>query len=262
VQYLGGKSRIRKQIAAFLKSVRKPGQVYFEPFVGGAWVLQEMDGERVAADGNPALIAMYQALQGGWEPPSVVTEEEFTRYKQMLVQADPMQAFVLIGCAFGGIWGAGYGRGNMSAASSRNSLLRQLPLVQSATFVCSDYATWAPAAQLIYADPPYMGTTPYKALPSFDHDLFWVAMRKWCTKNIVVVSEYVAPSDWFCVREFSTHTELRGKSGRSPRIERLFMHESQITPEIENGAPTKSDAWLAQLGAQDELAEEVVNATD
>ena len=32
MQYLGGKSKIRKQIAAFLESLRKPNQVYFEPF--------------------------------------------------------------------------------------------------------------------------------------------------------------------------------------------------------------------------------------
>lgn len=44
MQYLGGKSKIRKQIASFLESLRKPNQVYFEPFVGGGWVLQEMSG--------------------------------------------------------------------------------------------------------------------------------------------------------------------------------------------------------------------------
>lgn len=51
MQYLGGKSKTRKQISAFLESVRKPDQTYFEPFVGGAWVLQEMRGKRIASDG-------------------------------------------------------------------------------------------------------------------------------------------------------------------------------------------------------------------
>ena len=56
MQYLGGKSKIRKHIASFLESVRKPEQIYFEPFCGGAWVLQEMTGKRTASDGNKALI--------------------------------------------------------------------------------------------------------------------------------------------------------------------------------------------------------------
>ena len=76
MQYLGGKSKIRKRVAAFLENLRKPGQSYLEPFVGGAWVLQEMSGERHASDGNIALIAMYQMLQLGWEPPDLVSEDE------------------------------------------------------------------------------------------------------------------------------------------------------------------------------------------
>ena len=36
MRYLGGKSKIRKQVAAVLEMLRLPGQTYFEPFVGGA----------------------------------------------------------------------------------------------------------------------------------------------------------------------------------------------------------------------------------
>ena len=94
MQYLGGKSKIRKEIAAFLESVRKPNQIYFEPFVGGGWVLQEMSGSRIASDGNRALIALYKALQDGWEPPEFVSEGEWRRYRIMTeVVDDPMQAF-------------------------------------------------------------------------------------------------------------------------------------------------------------------------
>ena len=80
MQYLGGKSKIRKQIATFLESLRKTNQVYFEPFVGGGWVLQEMSGKRIASDGNKALIQLYKSLQQGWIPPDFVSEEE---YKQV-----------------------------------------------------------------------------------------------------------------------------------------------------------------------------------
>lgn len=80
MQYLGGKSKIRKELSKFLESVRSSDQTYFEPFVGGGWVLQEMAGKRIASDGNKALIAMYQALQDGWIPPDFVSEDE---YKQV-----------------------------------------------------------------------------------------------------------------------------------------------------------------------------------
>ena len=55
--------------------------MYFEPFVGGGWVLQEMSGDRIASDGNKALIAMYQALQDGWIPPDFVSEDEYNQVK-------------------------------------------------------------------------------------------------------------------------------------------------------------------------------------
>ena len=108
MQYLGGKSKTRKQISAFLESVRKPDQTYFEPFVGGAWILQEMGGKRIASDGNKALIAMYKALQNGWVPPTFVSEEEWRkwRYNQELTR-NPMQAFCRFGCGFGGDWMGG-----------------------------------------------------------------------------------------------------------------------------------------------------------
>lgn len=108
MRYLGGKSKTRKQISAFLESIRKPDQTYFEPFVGGAWVLQEMSGKRIASDGNKALIAMYRELQKGWIPPTFVSKEEWRkwRYTQELTD-DPMQAFCRFGCGFGGDWMGG-----------------------------------------------------------------------------------------------------------------------------------------------------------
>ena len=94
MRYLGGKSKIRKEIASFLRSIREIGQTYFEPFVGGAWVLQEMDGKRIASDGNKALIAMYKALQNGWIPPTFVSEDEWRKWRNTKTFSDnPMQAF-------------------------------------------------------------------------------------------------------------------------------------------------------------------------
>ena len=86
MRYLGGKSKIRKQIATFLESVRKDNQTYYEPFCGGGWVLQEIKGKRFASDGNKSLISMYQALQDGWIPPDFVTEEEYKQKKSEVLK--------------------------------------------------------------------------------------------------------------------------------------------------------------------------------
>ena len=38
MRYMGGKFKIRKEVAGFLKILRAPGQAYLEPFVGGAGI--------------------------------------------------------------------------------------------------------------------------------------------------------------------------------------------------------------------------------
>ena len=228
--YLGGKFRTRKAIAAFLESVRAPGQTYFEPFCGACWITMEMSGERMAGDGNAALMALWEALQGGWLPPSEVTEAEYAQLKAAQDPADPMTAFAGIGCSFSGKWFGGYARGNSLnyAATARSSLLAELPRLRGVRFVRGGYRDHAPEGCLAYCDPPYANTTAYNGLPPFDHAQFWETMRGWAQSNTVVVSEYQAPPDFPCVLEIPTRTGLRtGANGSEPRIERLSMHESQ-----------------------------------
>ncbi len=235
MQYLGGKSKIRKQVAAFLESVRKTDQVYFEPFVGGGWVLQEMSGKRVASDGNKALIALYKALQDGWEPPEFVSEDEYKVYQKLQAPNDPMTAFCGFGVSFAGKWFGGYARSEGKtcyAATSKRSLLKQLPLINDVKFESRLFNEWNPKGALVYCDPPYAGTTQYGAFDGFDHDLFWQIMREWVGGgNTVVVSEYAAPDDFVCVKEFVSQMGLSvgDKSTRPKRVERLFMHESQVS---------------------------------
>ena len=233
MQYLGGKSKIRKQIAAFLESLRKPNQVYFEPFVGGGWVLQEMSGDRIASDGNRALIAMYQALQDGWVPPDFVSEDEYNQVKLDCDKNSPMLAFCGFGCSFAGRWFGGYARSerlDCYAATSKQSLLKQLPLIKDVEFEHRLFHEWSPKNALIYCDPPYQGTTQYGAFDGFDHELFWQTIRDWVNNgNTVVVSEYNAPDDFVCVKEMTSQMGLSvgNTTNRPKRVEKLFMHKSQ-----------------------------------
>jgi len=226
MRYLGGKSKIRKQISAYLESVRE-GREYLEPFVGGAWVLQEMSGKRIASDGNDALITMYKALQDGWVPPDSITEETYQEYKRNQVDTDPLTAFIGIGCSFGGKWFGGYARSagkDCYAKTSKNSLLKQLPLIKDVDFRYGLFHEHNPKGMLVYCDPPYEGTTQYGAFKSFDHTFFWNTMREWSKKNTVIISEYKAPEDFKCVAEFNSQMGMTTGKERPVRVERLFMY--------------------------------------
>lgn len=234
MQYLGGKSKIRKEVSVFLESVRKPNQVYFEPFVGGGWILQEMTGERVASDGNKSLICMYQALQDGWTPPDFVSEDTYKQVVKDAYNNEPITAFIGFGCSFAGKWNGGYARSTDKvcyAATSKRSLMKQLPSIQNVKFVQGLYNDHTPKDMLVYCDPPYVNTTKYDALGDFNHNVFWEQMRKWVKNgNTVVVSEYTAPNDFVCVRTMKSRMGLStGKAAaRVVRDDKLFIHESQV----------------------------------
>lgn len=230
MRYLGGKSRTYKEICEFLEFVRKPNQPFIEPFCGACWITQGITGERYASDANEALITMWKALQDGWEPPEFVSEEMYAQYKQSQDLTDPLTAFIGFGCSFGGKWYAGYARSDSRnyASNARNSILNKRAGLQDVKFSHNSYSEVVAKDRLIYCDPPYSATTGYGAVGEFDSDKFWQTIREWCNDgNTVVISEYVAPDDFVCVKSIVTKTDMHTKSGKEARIEKLFMHESQ-----------------------------------
>lgn len=231
MQYLGGKSRTYKEICAFLESVRKPNQPFVEPFCGACWITQGMSGARYASDANQALVTLHKAIQQGWIPPTDITQEVYDSYKTEQNLDDPMTAFLGFGCSFAGKWFGGFARSNDRnyASNAKNSLIKKAPKLKDVKFKYQPYQNVNVSGCLIYCDPPYANTTGYGAVGDFDSDLFWQTMREWVSKgNTVVVSEYVAPDDFVCVVEIGTKTDMHTKSGKEKRIEKLFMHESQV----------------------------------
>ena len=105
--------RIKKQVSGYLNLIRKPEQPYWEPFVGAAWILESVIGcgNKYASDANPYLVAMWKALQGGWVPPSTITESEYLVIKNTPDDHPPeLVAFVGFGCSWGGKWFGGWGK--------------------------------------------------------------------------------------------------------------------------------------------------------
>lgn len=227
MHYLGGKSKIRKPISEFLISKRSPGQIYWEPFVGGASILQELSDVRYASDVNLPLITMYRCLQRGWIPPTVVSEDMYYSVKAKNDPYDPLTAFCGFGCSFAGKWWGGYARykDDNYALFAHNSLLKQLPKIQTVNFFCTDYKQEHPSGMLIYCDPPYINTTKYSGTDSFDHELFWDRMRLWSQDNTVIISERIAPEDFMCVKEIPMKQNMHVDGKNPVKIEKLFMYK-------------------------------------
>lgn len=231
MRYLGGKFREAKEFASILLEARKPKQLYIEPFLGGAWVLELVDNPREAYDINPYLIALYQAIQEGWQPPDKVSEQEYKEVLSGKQCPDFYKAFVGFGCSFGGKWFGGYGRsktGRNYASETKRALMRLAPKLKGVKLACLDYRELKPNGAIIYCDPPYSDCTPYNGTKPFNNKTFWKVMEEWSKTNTVLVSEYIAPEGWTCIWEKRKNISVRLVPSNShqpdDRIERLFYY--------------------------------------
>jgi len=232
-------------------SGRRHGQLYVEPFVGGANSFEVAENPRLGADVNPYLIACLQAIATGWIPPHTVTEDEYRAIKNDKdAYAPELVGFVGFGCAFGANWFSGYARGKCGgvkiytegvgfhrnkktsnhAREARDSALTQAPRLRGATFVVASYdALPIPPDSIVYCDPPYEGTSGYKAAGKFDHGAFWNWAADIAQHSRVYVSEYAAPDGWECIWARNQLTNIDNKQGTAfTSVERLFVPAHQL----------------------------------
>lgn len=230
VRYTGSKRRLVKHIMPIILKDRKPGQWYVEPMVGGCNSFTVPALPKLGADANCYLIAMWRALQYGWQPPTTVTETEYQAIKAAPDDYPPqLVGFVGVGCSFGGKWFGGYARYKDTnyAAQSGRSVLKQLPDLRKAVFRCSDYKDLdIPPDSIIYVDPPYAGTTN-AYLNTVVEQEFWYTCSKWAGQgHKVYVSNYHAPKDWIPVWQGTLRSSLDLDTGSKHGLERLYVHRS------------------------------------
>lgn len=233
MKYMGSKARIAKHILPIILKNRKEGQCYVEPFVGGANMIDKVDGWRIGSDLNDPLIACLGAMSLGWLPMRDVTEEFFNKVKSNHELVDkPTLGYIGTQLTFGSMWFSGYrkdkqGKRNYSDEAFRH-VEKQAPKIYGVEFLTSSYSDLElPPQSIIYCDPPYEGTAKYKAVDDFDHDLFW----QWCREKAkegheVFISEYNAPDDFVCVWEKEIQSGLNTNTTKKG-VEKLFIHESQ-----------------------------------
>lgn len=227
MRYFGGKYKIAKYIVEVLNEYRKDNQPFVEPFRGVCNIASKMNGIRYCSDINEYLIAMFEAIRGGWLPPQNMSKSEYEYIKSHKDEDKALTGFAGFGCSFAGKWFGGYAkdnRGDNYCLQAYNSLLRQRDSIKDIVFECRDYRSVNVKNCLIYCDPPYRNTTQYSGFPKFNSDKFWEVMRSWSQHNTVIISEYTAPDDFKCIKSIHTKTEIRNKQNiREDRTEKLFM---------------------------------------
>lgn len=234
MKYLGGKTRLAKHLLAVMLKDRKPNQYYVEPFVGGGSVIERVEGNRIANDINPFVVACLKALSEGWLPPEEVSKEFYQelrkRFKEGLITEEgfPLVGYVGFACSFKGKFWNGFANPtktrNYIDESFRNAV-KQAPKLKGIEFHSVPYQELViPKDSIIYCDIPYKGTTTYKGVDSFNYEEFW----DWCRNkkqegHKVFISEYQAPEDFTCVFEKRHFTVLNAHNQATKKtVERLF----------------------------------------
>ena len=255
MQYQGGKARHARHIA----KVIAPRGIWWEPFCGGLSVSARLAqyGPGIVSDANAALIALYRAVRDGWIPPERVTVEEWHAAK-LLPDTDPLKAFIGVGCSYAGIWFSSpdvrYQRRWLprdkcwalddTAGAARRALLRDIAVLSETgcritgpiDFNKAGSLVPDPAVEVVYCDPPYIGTAGYSGVAGFDHAVFWARCAEIAgTGRDVYVSEFSGPPEGVGIRVDEVWNRASGclMAGRGsgldkrsvnvqPRMERLY----------------------------------------
>lgn len=229
MKYMGSKARIAKYILPIILKDRKEGQWYIEPFVGGANMIDKVDGNRIGTDINSCLISALNLIKTNPESLPMNTDE-YTMEMYLVAKEKhyltPIECLAMFAYSFSGKFKGGYAKGHPYEdfqRAARNNAIKQSPLLDGVSLVHSSYSELdIPPESIIYCDPPYAGTTKYK--DDFNHDVFWQWCREMSIKgHQVFISEYNAPNDFECIWPKEIQSGLNTNSTKKG-VERLFVY--------------------------------------
>lgn len=259
MQYLGGKSRIARQLAEAIKnevSGRKDedstkisrrdknshegASCLVSLFCGSCAVESKLTffKRRICNDKQPYLIEMLKGVQNGYDLPENISEEEYQNIRNNKDTDKVLTGFVGFACSFGGKWFGGYARDRTGqrnyAATGKRSLLKDMSTMQNVEFINKDYrVVELPTGCVVYADPPYANTTGY-GKEKFDSTAFWEYSRKVSKEHLMFISEQKAPDDFIPIWETPFRRTLdRNKNNQFVVTEKLFIHKSLLSKLVE-----------------------------
>jgi len=224
MKYMGSKNRHSKDILSIILQDRKNiDQLFVEPFVGGANILDKVSGKRLAADIDKDLICLWKAVSAGWLPPKHFNEEDYYRIKKE--PSSPLRGYAAFALSYGGKKFGGWRRDSQNKRNyvdeAYRNAIKQFPKLRNVEFrLCNYFELEIPSGSIIYCDPPYAGTTKYTS--AFDHTKFWEWCRNMAQMNKIYVSEYSAPDDFVCVWEKQVCSSLTANTGGKTNVERLY----------------------------------------
>ena len=232
MKYLGSKNRIAKHILPIMLEHRKENSCWVEPFVGGANMIDKVEGWRIGSDLNEYVIALLNEMtKPNFEAPKISEE----KYNEIKLNQSKYPKWV-VGYAgtqlsFGSTWFGSYRRDKQGkrdyCLEARNNVNKQAKNLIGASFKNFEYLQLPiPNNSIIYCDPPYnTKATKGKYKDDFNHTEFW----QWCREksnngHIVFVSEYNAPKDFKCIWEKEINQRMNNNADTSKTTEKLFMY--------------------------------------
>lgn len=235
MRYVGGKSKIARQIADKIRELSPDATTVIEPFMGGGAMTERLAQrfDRVfASDAQEDIYLMWRSVLHGWSPPALITEEEYRELRNAPPSA--LRGFAGFGGSFGGKFFGGYARGGLTASGEpRNHQGESARAVErigrairegNVQISLRDYRQIQLdiSGAVVYCDPPYAQTLGYQT-GEFDSDEFWRWASVASERLPVYVSEYEAPEGWECVWSGVKRQSVTLPSqGRTERVEKLF----------------------------------------
>lgn len=247
MKYMGSKSRIAKYIVPIIQSYIEDNDVttYIEPFVGGANIIDKIECKtKIGSDLNKYLIALLNHVKEDKPLYEEVSKELYDQGRNCFNKSkNDFEDWELGNIGFlasyngrwfdGGYAKAGYEKTKTGERyrdyykESKNNILAQArnELFKKCDFMVRDYSEYESMGIegcVLYLDPPYNNTKKYRNAISFDYDKFWDFVRNMSKKNIVLVSELEAPSDFKCIWEKEVSRSI--KSNDKTKVnEKLFI---------------------------------------
>lgn len=241
MKYMGSKNSIAKYLLPIILKDRKQGQYYIEPFVGGANMIDKVEGDfKIGADSNEYLIALLKEMQKPNFKSPHITEEQYIHIKNNIGEYEKwLVGYAGTQLSFGATWFGSYRKDNVGkrdySLEAQNNVNKQAKYLSGIDFYCCSYNELiTPPQSIIYCDPPYdTKATKGKYKDDFDHNKFW----DWCRSKSkeghkVFVSEYNAPDDFTCVWQKEMSQRMNNNSKTDiVLIEKLFVY-SETIPSI------------------------------
>ena len=230
MKYLGSKNRIAKYILPIILKGRKTKQWYVEPFVGGANMLDKVEGNRLGSDLNEYVISLLnQMSKPNYKAPKI-SEEKYNDIKMYKSQYPRwVVGYAGTQLSFGATWFGSYRRDKQGKRNycleAQANVNKQSKNIQGVKFIHSSYQDLEiPKNSIIYCDPPYdTKATKGKYKDDFNHSDFW----QWCRDKVneghkVFVSEYNAPKDFKCIWEGAIKQKMNNNYKSKVTPEKLF----------------------------------------